>query len=198
VRESEGKGEPPWRPDFPSPTGGTPGGFGPHPAIPNPIGASLAGASAPTTDQPRPQPVPVPDTPDQGPEAAPWAAKLQALLDEFPDVLPPDGEPHQELPPFRGEMDSVPTIPDSRPPFIPVRRMTPKELEAAHAQVDGLLRRGLIVPSRSPYGAPVIFVQKKDGSLRMGVDYRALNRITIKNRYPLPRIDEMITSTRRL
>ena len=51
---------------------------------------------------------------------------------------------------------------------------------------------GFIRPSKSPYGAPVLFMKKKDGSLRMCIDYRALNKITIKNKYPLPRIDDLL------
>ena len=59
-------------------------------------------------------------------------------------------------------------------------------------QVADLLERGLIEPSTSPYGSPVLFVQKKDGSLRMCIDYRALNKQTVKNRYPMPRIDDLL------
>ena len=55
-----------------------------------------------------------------------------------------------------------------------------------------LINHGFIRPSKSPYGSPVLFVKKKDGSLRMCIDYRALNKITIKNKYPLPRIDELL------
>ena len=55
-----------------------------------------------------------------------------------------------------------------------------------------LIDHGFIRPSKSPYGSPVLFVKKKDGSLRMCIDYRALNKITIKNKYPLPRIDELL------
>ena len=54
------------------------------------------------------------------------------------------------------------------------------------------MEHGFIRPSKSPYGAPVLFVKKKDGSLRMCIDYRALNKITVKNKYPLPRIDELL------
>jgi len=61
-------------------------------------------------------------------------------------------------------------------------------------QVKELLKHGLIEPSSSPYGAPVLFVGKKDGSLRMCIDYRALNKITVKNKYPLPRIDQLLDS----
>ncbi len=55
-----------------------------------------------------------------------------------------------------------------------------------------LTELGFIRPSTSPYGAPILFVRKKDGTLRMCIDYRALNKVTVKNRYPLPRIDELL------
>ena len=61
-----------------------------------------------------------------------------------------------------------------------------------HSQVDALLSKGLIQKSSSPFGAPILFVKKKTGELRMCVDYRALNKITIPNRYPLPRIDDLL------
>jgi hypothetical protein len=57
-----------------------------------------------------------------------------------------------------------------------------------------LVRTGRVRPSTSPYGAPVLFVVKKDGSLRMCVDYRGLNKVTIRNKYPLPRIDDLLDS----
>ncbi len=62
-----------------------------------------------------------------------------------------------------------------------------KELKV---QLKELLVKGYIKPSKSPYGAPILFVQKKDGRLKMYVDYKALNKATVKNRYPLPRIDD--------
>ena len=58
-------------------------------------------------------------------------------------------------------------------------------------QLDELLQKGYIRPSTSPWGSPVLFVKKKDGSLRMCLDYRQLNEVTIKNKYPLPRIDDL-------
>jgi len=69
--------------------------------------------------------------------------------------------------------------------------MSEKDRQELVAQLKYLLDRGYIRPSTSPYGAPVLFVKKKDGTMRMCVDYRALNQITIKNKYPLPRIDEL-------
>ena len=55
-----------------------------------------------------------------------------------------------------------------------------------------MIHHGFIKPNKSPYGSPMLFVKKKDGSLRMCIDYKALNKIIIKNRYPLPRIDELL------
>jgi hypothetical protein len=73
-----------------------------------------------------------------------------------------------------------------------VYRNSPLELEEIKRQLTELLEKGLIRPSKSPFGAPVLLVKKKDGSLRMCVHYRALNKITIKNGYPLPLIDELL------
>jgi hypothetical protein len=67
--------------------------------------------------------------------------------------------------------------------------MTPKELAELKVQLNELLDKGYICPSSSPWGCPALFVQKKDQSLRLCVDYRHLNAITVKNKYPLPRID---------
>ena len=69
--------------------------------------------------------------------------------------------------------------------------MAPAELRELKAQLQELLGKGFIRPSASPWGAHVIFVKKKDGSFRMCIDYRNLNKVTIKNRYPLPRIDDL-------
>ena len=69
--------------------------------------------------------------------------------------------------------------------------MAPAELKELKAQLKDLLEKGFIRPSSSPWGAPVLFVRKKDGSLRMCIDYRQLNKVTIKNKYPLPRIDDL-------
>ena len=74
---------------------------------------------------------------------------------------------------------------------IPPFRMAPAELRELKAQLEELLSKGFIRPSISPWGAPVLFVKKKDGSLRLCIDYRKLNRVTIRNQYPLPRIDEL-------
>jgi hypothetical protein len=69
--------------------------------------------------------------------------------------------------------------------------MSHEELKELKVQLEELLTKGYIKPSKSPYGALIFFVHKKDGTLRMCVDYRALNKATVKNRYPLPRIDDL-------
>ena len=69
--------------------------------------------------------------------------------------------------------------------------MAPAELKKLKEQLEDLINKGFIRPSISPWGAPVLFVKKKDGTMRLCIDYRELNKITIKNKYPLPRIDDI-------
>ena len=83
------------------------------------------------------------------------------------------------------------------PVSITPYRMAPKELVELKAQIQELLDRGFIRPSVSPWGAPVLFVKKKDGTMQMCIDYRQLNKLTIKNKYPLPRIDDLFDQLRR-
>ncbi|GJS81206.1 putative nucleotidyltransferase, ribonuclease H [Tanacetum coccineum] len=78
-------------------------------------------------------------------------------------------------------------IPVAKSPY----RLAPSEMEELSSQLKELQDKGFIRPSSSPWGAPVLFVKKKDGSFRMCIDYRELNKLTIKNRYPLPRIDDL-------
>ena len=73
-------------------------------------------------------------------------------------------------------------------------RMAPIELVELKKQLQELLDKGLIRPSVSSWGARVLFVKKKDGSLRLCIDYQELNRVTVKNKYPLPRIDDFLTN----
>ena len=70
--------------------------------------------------------------------------------------------------------------------------MSPLEMAELKAQLEDLLGKHFIRPSVSPWGAPVLLVKKKDGSMRLCVDYRQLNKITVKNKYPLPRIDDLM------
>ncbi|GMJ10754.1 hypothetical protein HRI_004744600 [Hibiscus trionum] len=74
--------------------------------------------------------------------------------------------------------------------------MAPKDLKELKTQLQEFLDRGFIRPSVSPWGAPVLFVKKKDGTMRMCIDYRQLNKLTIKNKYPLPRIDDLFDQFR--
>lgn len=93
-----------------------------------------------------------------------------------------------------GQMHRIPIEPGSTPPAAPLRRMAPAELQELKRQLQMFTEKRFIKPSQSPYGASVLFVKKKDGSLRLCLDYRALNKISIKNKYPLPRIDEILDS----
>ena len=107
---------------------------------------------------------------------------------QFPDVFPYD---ISGLPSDREVEFTIDLIPGTEPISIPPYRMTPAELRELKAQLEELLSKGFIRPSISPWGAPVLFVKKKDGSLRLCIVYRQLNIVTICNQYPLPRIDEL-------
>eukprot|EP00877_Chromochloris_zofingiensis_P003160 jgi/Chrzof1/12845/Cz07g09130.t1 len=97
------------------------------------------------------------------------------------------------LPPERGDaFYAIPLEEGAQPPFRRMYRLSPREREEVEQQIKDLLAKGFIEPSTSPFGAPILFVQKKDGSLRMCIDYRALNKLTVKNRYPIPRIDDLL------
>ena len=110
------------------------------------------------------------------------------IVKEFPDVFPDD---ILGLPLDREVEFIIDLIPGTEPISIPPYRMAPAELRELKAQLEELLSKGFIQPSISPWGAPVLFVKKKDRSLRLCIDYRQLNRVTIRNQYPLPRIDEL-------
>ena len=114
--------------------------------------------------------------------------KLEDILVvcEYPGVFPDDlpGMPPDRDVEFAIELQPG-TAPISRRPY----RMPPNELAELKKQLQELLDKGYIRPSKSPWGCPALFVKKKDESLRLCVDYRLLNAVTIKNKYPLPRID---------
>ncbi|GJU44903.1 putative reverse transcriptase domain-containing protein [Tanacetum coccineum] len=110
------------------------------------------------------------------------------VVRDFTDVFPEDllGLPPQRQVEFR--IDLVPgATPVAKSPY----RLAPSEMQELSGQLQELQDKGFIRPSHSPWGAPVLFMKKKDGSFRMCIDYRELNKITIKNRYPLPRIDDL-------
>nr|GFC27280.1 putative reverse transcriptase domain-containing protein [Tanacetum cinerariifolium] len=112
----------------------------------------------------------------------------QPIVSEFPDVFP-DELPG--IPPVREVEFNIELIRGAEPILKAPYRMAPIELKELKDQLQELLERGFIRPSVSPWGAPVLFVKKKDGSMRLCIDYRELNKITIRNRYPLPRIDDL-------
>ncbi|CAI7732403.1 unnamed protein product [Closterium sp. NIES-54] len=115
---------------------------------------------------------------------------IQKLLEEFQDVLP--DVLLDQLPPYRTHQHEIIKEPGSKPTFRAPNRLSPTELADMKKQIEYLLDKGLIRPSTSPYGAPVLFTPKPDGSLRMFIDYRALNKQTIKNKYPIPRIVDIL------
>ena len=95
------------------------------------------------------------------------------------------------LPPNRELEFEIELLPGSALISIPPYRMAPTELKELKVQLQDLVDKGFIRPNVSPWGAPVLFVKKKDGTLRLCIDYRQLNKITNKNKYPLPRIDDL-------
>ncbi|GKB04538.1 putative reverse transcriptase domain-containing protein [Tanacetum coccineum] len=96
-----------------------------------------------------------------------------------------------ELPPPRQVEFRIDLIPGAAPVARAPYRLSPSEMKELSKQLQELLEKGFIRPSSSPWGAPVLFMKKKDGSFRMCIDYRELNKLTIKNRYPLPRINDL-------
>nr|GFC87658.1 putative nucleotidyltransferase, ribonuclease H [Tanacetum cinerariifolium] len=107
----------------------------------------------------------------------------QPIVSKFPDVFP-DELPG--IPPVREVEFNIELIPGAEPISKAPYRMAPIELKELKDQLQELLDRGFIRPSVSTWGAPVLFVKKKDGNMRLCIDYRELNKITIRNRYPLP------------
>ncbi|KAD4889198.1 hypothetical protein E3N88_21271 [Mikania micrantha] len=111
-------------------------------------------------------------------------AVVRDYSEVFPDDLP-------GLPPARQVEFQIDLTPGAAPIAKAPYRLAPTEMQELSNQLQELLDKGFIRPSFSPWGAPVLFVKKKDGSFRMCIDYRELNKVTIKNRYPLPRIDDL-------
>ncbi len=114
---------------------------------------------------------------------------IKQVLEEFSDVMLK--ELPKDLPPRRRVDHTIEVVPGVAPPAKASYKMSHEELKELKVQLEELLAKGYIKPSKSPYGAPILFVHKKDGSLRMCVDYRALNKAMVKNRYLLLRIDDL-------
>ncbi|GJS72710.1 putative reverse transcriptase domain-containing protein [Tanacetum coccineum] len=111
-----------------------------------------------------------------------------SIVREFPEVFPED---LPGLPPARQVEFQIDLVPGAAPVARVPYRLAQAEMQELSTQLQELSDRGFIRPSSSPWGAPVLFVKKKDGSFRMCIDYRELNKLTVKNRYPLPRIDDL-------
>ena len=109
---------------------------------------------------------------------------VQEYADVFPDDLP-------GIPPERPVEFRIDLVPGAAPVAKAPYRLAPPEMKELYTQLQELLEKEFIRPSCSPWGAQILFVKKKDGSQRMCIDYRELNKLTVKNRYPLPRIDDL-------
>ncbi|GKC04534.1 putative reverse transcriptase domain-containing protein [Tanacetum coccineum] len=110
------------------------------------------------------------------------------VVREFTEVFPEDLPGLLPVRQVEFQIDLIPgTTPVARAPY----RLAPSEMQELSNKLQELADRGFIRPSTLPWGAPVLFVKKKDGSFRMCIDYRELNKLTIKNRYLLPRIDDL-------
>ena len=110
------------------------------------------------------------------------------VVKDFPDVFP------KELPSIPAEREvglSIEILPGTTPTSRAPYRMAPTELKELKIQLQELLDKVFIRPNVSPWGAPILFVKNKDGTLRMCIDYRHINKVTVKNKYPFPRIEDL-------
>lgn len=126
------------------------------------------------------------DKMDAPPKQVP--AEIQSIIDEFQDVFQ---EPHQ-LPPLRSIDHAIPLIDDSKQVNQRPYRLPHHQKNAMEQLIQQLIQNSMIRPSVSPYSSPVIMVKKKDGTWRLCVDYRQLNSNTIKNKYPIPIIEDLL------
>ena len=131
-------------------------------------------------------------TASEGPASNRVKIMDSAVVQEFEDVF----AALKELPPPRSNPFTINLEPGAKPIAKALYRMAPTELAELKKQLEDLMEKGFIRPSSSPWGALVLFVKKKDGSMRLCIDYRGINNITIKDKYPLPRIDELLDQLR--
>ena len=110
------------------------------------------------------------------------------VVREYVSVFPRD---LPRLPPDREIVFNIELMPRTAPISRAPYPLAPTELKELKVQLEDMIEKGFIRPSHSPWGAPVLFMKKKDSSLRLCIDYRGLNKVTIKNKYSLPRIDDL-------
>ncbi|GKB89736.1 putative reverse transcriptase domain-containing protein [Tanacetum coccineum] len=111
-----------------------------------------------------------------------------SIVQDFPEMFPED---LPGLPPTRPVEFQIDLIPRAAPVTRAPYRLAPSKMKELSEQIQELSDKGFIRPSSLPWGAPILFVKKKDGSFRMCIDYRELNKLTVKNRFPLPMIDDL-------
>ena len=112
-----------------------------------------------------------------------------AWLSEYDDVFPKE---LTQMPPEREVDHEIELVPRAQPTAKRAYKMAVPEAIELKEQLKQLIEQGFARPSVSPWGAPVLFQKKKDGTFRLCIDYRGLNQLTIKNKYPIPRIDELL------
>ena len=125
---------------------------------------------------------------DEQPQADAILAAIQSVLDSNKDLF---REP-TSLPPKRVFDHQIDLLPGKKPVNIKPYRYSPTQKDEIERQITEMLKNGVIQPSTSPFASPVLLVKKKDGSWCFCIDYKHLNAITIKNKYPLPIVDELL------
>jgi hypothetical protein len=122
------------------------------------------------------------------PEPPPLPPELLKVIHQYPDVF----KPPEELPPFRRGDHTIPLLEGTQPFCLRSYRYNPAQKTEIKNQIKDMLAKGWIQPSLSPFSSPALLVRKKTGDWRLCVDYRHLNAQTVKNKYPLPIIDELL------
>ena len=123
-------------------------------------------------------------------------SEIKEVLNSYADIIL--GSLPQTLPPRRGVDHEIELLPGVKPPAKNAYQMAPPELVELRKQLDELLTAGFIRLEKAPYRAPVLFQKKKDGTLRLCIDYRALNKVTVRNKYPLSIISDLFDQLHRV